>query len=88
MRRKTLIGLVGLLGLGFFSLAVFAQQLGVGRSSDWGPGRKIVAGAGFFLILLAAIVITLPFWQRIVEEARRSSLRLWFIIQEIPLVRR
>jgi hypothetical protein len=88
VRRKTLIGLVGLIGLGFLSLAVFAQQLGVGRSSDWGPGRKIVAGAGFFLILLATIVITLPFWQRIVDEGRRSFLRLWFIIQEIPLVRR
>ena len=88
MERKTLNGLIGITGLGLLSLAVFAQQLGVGHSSDWGPGRKIVAGVGFFLILLATIVITLPFWQRIAEEARRSSLRLWFIIQEIPFVRR
>jgi hypothetical protein len=80
--------MMGLVSLGLITLAVFAQQLGVGRSNDWGPGRKIVAGAGIILLLVTSLILTWSYWRRIFDRGRNSYNRLWYSISEIPLVRR
>jgi hypothetical protein len=84
--KKILISTIAITGLGLTILAVFAQQLGVDRSSGWGSGRMIVAGVGFFLILFAALIFTWPYWQQLVEKIGIIFSRLWYAICEIPFV--
>lgn len=86
MTRKWSAGLVGFGGLFLLTLSVFANQLGVGRSADWGPGRKIVAALGVVLISIVFLIFTWPFWRRLVEGAGKSLSRLKEIILEIPIV--
>ena len=64
MGKKILPVLFGIIGAGFSGLAFFALQLGVGHSSHWGPGRKIVAGVGLAFILIAVLTIVWPFFLR------------------------
>ena len=88
MGRKSLIVLISFTGLGLFALAVFAQQLGIDRGSDWGIGRRIIAVTGLLLILLTIFLVTWPFWQRLVDTARRGMDQIWTTLCEIPLVQR
>jgi hypothetical protein len=88
MGRKSLIVMMSLAGLSMFSLAVFAQQLGVDRGSDWGPGRKIIAATGLFIILLTILVLTSPLWQPLIDCAGSGMRQIRMMLFRIPLVQR
>ena len=70
MYRKSLLTLIGLVGLGCLFLAVFAQQLGVGHDDHWGPGRIIVAVAGLCLLAITALVFS---WKFVLEGVNYFS---------------
>ncbi len=71
MGKKILTGLIAVSGLGFFLLAFFALQLGVGHSSRWGHGRILVAAVGIFLSLLALLIFSWSFWVRLLGRVKQ-----------------
>jgi len=64
MNKKIMAGVVAAIGVAFTGMAFFALQLGIGHSSQWGPGRKIVAAVGMLLIMVSFLMVTWNFWRR------------------------
>ncbi len=64
VKKYALPGFIGSIGLGLITLAVFAQELGIGHSNRWGLGRKIVVAIGILFALVALFAFLWPFIAR------------------------
>lgn len=84
MLRKRVAWGIGTVGFGFLFLAVWARQLGVARSADWGSGRIIVAGAGIVFLLVALLVYFWDAWTGIVSRSREALRRRWQVFLALP----
>ena len=86
MGKRSLLGIIGLAGLGVTGLALFAQKLGIARSNHWGFGRVMVLGTGLVLLLLFLSILTWGFWQKgsdrlkgLIRNGFQAFLRLGFV---------
>ena len=86
--KRTLSGLMGLVGLGLAGLAVFANYFGIGHKGGWGPGRSIVAGSGVFLLVIAFLIATWQFWGRGLTQIQAALSRSVAGLLERPAIRR
>ena len=80
MRKKVWLAGIGLVGLALTVLAVLAQRLGIGHSSHWGVGRKIVLLAGLLLLAISLLVLA---WTGLARLGRR-----WMASAPVNFVRR
>jgi hypothetical protein len=79
---------MGIGGLGLVVLAVFANHLGIGHKSGWGPGRIIVAWTGILLLAIAFLIITWGFWAQLLTQIRAASKSFLIRVGKHPSLQR